>query len=186
LNQKVKVRRLINMLCSYYIDKMQLGWICVVASEKGVRKVSLPQKTKSEALRKTFCSSPTVEGFRLQPDRDLCFSVFQQLVGYFNGATKEFDCCLDFVDCSDFDQKVRDCVRRIPYGETRSYSWVARKLGKPGSARAVGSALRRNCLPILIPCHRVILAGGGIGGFSGGLVWKKRLLQLEKACSQNS
>ena len=74
-------------------------------------------------------------------------------------------------------------VRTIPYGETRSYGWVASHLGLPKAARAVGQALGRNPLPIIIPCHRVISSDGGLGGFGGGLGLKESLLRLERATS---
>jgi len=74
---------------------------------------------------------------------------------------------------------VWQATRLIPYGETRSYLWVAVQIGKPGAARAVGQALGRNPLPVIIPCHRVIASDGGLGGFTGGLVMKRRLLELE-------
>jgi len=74
---------------------------------------------------------------------------------------------------------VWQATRLIPYGETRSYLWVAVQIGKPGAARAVGQALGRNPLPVIVPCHRVIAADGGLGGFTGGLEMKRRLLELE-------
>ncbi|MEA1927932.1 MAG: MGMT family protein [Candidatus Auribacterota bacterium] len=68
----------------------------------------------------------------------------------------------------------------IPWGETRSYGWIARKIDRPGVARAVGRALGANPWPLLVPCHRVIRSDGTIGGFSSGLKWKLFLLNLEK------
>jgi methylated-DNA-[protein]-cysteine S-methyltransferase len=70
-------------------------------------------------------------------------------------------------------------ARLIPYGETRSYMWLARQIGKPQAARAVGQALGRNPLPVIVPCHRVIASDGSPGGFTGGLHRKKMLLKLE-------
>lgn len=72
-------------------------------------------------------------------------------------------------------------LRRIPRGETRSYGQIADELGKRRAARAVGGACGANPIPVLIPCHRVLAANGGLGGFSGGLEWKRRLLALEGA-----
>ncbi len=83
---------------------------------------------------------------------------------------------------SQFTRKVLQKVRTIPYGETRSYKWVARKLGFCKGSRAVGQALKRNPLTIIIPCHRVIKSNGEIGGFSKGIVVKKKLLNMEKQC----
>ena len=69
--------------------------------------------------------------------------------------------------------------RHIRYGETRSYAWIARKMGKPRAMRAVGQALGRNPLPIIVPCHRVVAGDGGFGGFTGGIEMKRKLLKLE-------
>ncbi len=69
----------------------------------------------------------------------------------------------------------------IPRGETRSYAWIAKKIGKPNATRAVGAACGANPVPIIVPCHRVIASDGSLGGFGGGLPLKRRLLKLEGA-----
>ena len=84
-----------------------------------------------------------------------------------------------FLQSSDFEKKVWKAAAKIPYGTTISYAGLAKKIGKPGSARAVGNALGKNPCPIVIPCHRVIKTDGTLGGFSGGRGWKKKLLNLE-------
>lgn len=81
---------------------------------------------------------------------------------------------------SPFTQKVLAATRSIPYGRTKSYGWVAKKLAIPGGSRPVGQALKRNPLPVIIPCHRIIKSNGKIGGFSEGIVVKKKLLDMEK------
>lgn len=78
-----------------------------------------------------------------------------------------------------FEQRVWRMLWEIPFGEAKSYKWVAKKLGLKGGARAVGQANRKNPLPIIIPCHRVISADGSIGGYRGGVLIKKKLLQHE-------
>ncbi len=78
-----------------------------------------------------------------------------------------------------FQIKVYRTVSRIPWGQTRSYKWVAEKLGRPGAPRAVGQALKKNPLFFIIPCHRIIRGNGSPGGFSKGSKAKKRLLDLE-------
>ena len=78
-----------------------------------------------------------------------------------------------------FEEKVYAAVKKIPRGEVRSYAWVARKIGKPKAARAVGNALNKNPNPIIIPCHRVIGENGELTGYAGGLGRKKWLLELE-------
>jgi|GEM_PF-1264381 len=78
-----------------------------------------------------------------------------------------------------FAWDVYNRAKTIPFGETRSYGWIAREIGNPGASRAVGRALGANPWPLLIPCHRVIRADGTIGGFSSGLEWKRYLLEFE-------
>jgi O-6-methylguanine DNA methyltransferase len=80
-----------------------------------------------------------------------------------------------------FQQKVWKALLAIPLGETRTYAQIAAAIGHPGAARAVGQACGANPIPVLIPCHRVLASQGGLGGFSAGLDWKKRLLSREKA-----
>ncbi len=81
---------------------------------------------------------------------------------------------------TEFEKKVLRCVLTIPLGETRTYKWVAEKIGRPKSARAVGNVLNKNPFPLIIPCHRVIKSSGSIGGFSCGKANKKKLINLEK------
>ncbi|MFC1735694.1 methylated-DNA--[protein]-cysteine S-methyltransferase [Candidatus Hydrogenedentota bacterium] len=85
----------------------------------------------------------------------------------------------DFSTGSRFQKEVWEACRKIRFGEVRSYSWIAEKVGKPQSQRAVGQALGRNPLPLVVPCHRVIRADGGLGGFSAGLDIKRALLSIE-------
>jgi O-6-methylguanine DNA methyltransferase len=86
---------------------------------------------------------------------------------------------LDLSGGTKFRLRVWAELRRIPRGETRSYGEIAEELGKRRAARAVGGACGANPIPVLIPCHRVLAANGGLGGFSGGLEWKRRLLAIE-------
>jgi O-6-methylguanine DNA methyltransferase len=81
---------------------------------------------------------------------------------------------------SDFQKKVWQEVLKIPYGQTQSYQQIATQIGLPKGARAVGTAIGKNPVCLLVPCHRVISADGSLGGFSGGLEIKKKLLQLER------
>lgn len=85
-----------------------------------------------------------------------------------------------FKGLTDFQLKVWKEVLKIPLGRTRSYSWIARRIGSPRAVRAVGMALKNNPYPILIPCHRVVQSNGDIGGYSRGREVKKKLIQLEQ------
>ena len=87
---------------------------------------------------------------------------------------------LDLSVGTDFQRQVWRALAKIPCGETRTYGQIARTVGRPEAVRAVGSACGRNPLPVFIPCHRVLPKGGGLGGFSAGLRWKKQLLAAEK------
>ena len=89
-------------------------------------------------------------------------------------------CTIDFTGYTDFEISVLRETQKIPYGKTKTYSDIAKAIGKPKAARAVGNALRKNRAPILIPCHRVIKSDGTLGGFSMGLELKKKLLALER------
>lgn len=104
----------------------------------------------------------------------------RQLQAYFAGELREFDLPLD-LHGTDFQLRVWRELERIPYGETRSYSQIAAAIGAPQAVRAVGAANGANPIPIVVPCHRVIGAGGKLVGYGGGLPLKKRLLELEGA-----
>jgi len=88
---------------------------------------------------------------------------------------------IDGLAGTDFEKAVWRAAMKIPRGEVRSYQWIANAIGRPKAARAVGNALNRNPLPIIVPCHRVIRKNGNIGGFAGGSKKKKGLLQAEGA-----
>jgi AraC family transcriptional regulator of adaptative response/methylated-DNA-[protein]-cysteine methyltransferase len=129
-------------------------------------------ETQLETLRRRF-ARPLAPG-----DSPLFPEVRAQLKEYFAGRRRDFDLPLDYPG-SPFQRRVWDALRHIPYGETRTYAELARELGAPGAARAVGRANGANRLAIVIPCHRVTAADGGPGGYGGGLWRKLRLLELE-------
>ncbi len=87
---------------------------------------------------------------------------------------------LDLSAHSRFRRSVWAQTRKIPFGEVRSYGWVARKIGQPRASRAVGRALKENPWPLLVPCHRVVRSDGSLGGFNSGLKWKRLLIDIEK------
>ncbi|MFF4211624.1 methylated-DNA--[protein]-cysteine S-methyltransferase [Streptomyces sp. NPDC001796] len=103
----------------------------------------------------------------------------EQLEAYFSGELKEFTLELR-LHGTPFQRGVWEQLRRIPYGETRSYGQLADALGNPGASRAVGLANGRNPIGIIVPCHRVIGASGGLTGYGGGLDRKRRLLEFER------
>jgi AraC family transcriptional regulator of adaptative response/methylated-DNA-[protein]-cysteine methyltransferase len=119
---------------------------------------------------------PTVDG----PGAGLLDAAERQLRDYLAGRRRSFDLPTD-APGSAFQERVWDELRRIPYGETISYRELAVRVGAPAASRAVGRANGSNRLAIIIPCHRVIATGGGLGGYGGGLEAKRHLLELERA-----
>lgn len=151
------------------------GEMFVAATREGLCYLSL-NKIDLAALRQ---SSLLRRGIDLVRD-DESFSEFgKRLRDYLEGRKVSFPEPLDLRATTPFQRMVWKQTATIPYGEVRSYSWLAEKVGQPRAARAVGRGLALNPLPILIPCHRVVRKNGKLGGFSAGLRLKKRLLELE-------
>ncbi len=117
-----------------------------------------------------------------RPETQLEKRVGEELKQYFAGKRRTFTFPLE-PEGTAFEKRVWKALEKIPYGETRTYGDVARSIGNPTAARAVGAANGRNPIPIVVPCHRVVAAGGKLGGFGGGLPLKKKLLSLEGANS---
>jgi methylated-DNA-[protein]-cysteine S-methyltransferase len=116
------------------------------------------------------------------PDARLAAAA-DQLGAYFAGELTAFDLPVSVRRGSDFERAVWSALRRIPYGQMRTYGEIAAEAGDAGAARAVGVACNRNPLPVLVPCHRVVGAGGKLVGFGGGLPRKRFLLELETRVS---
>jgi methylated-DNA-[protein]-cysteine S-methyltransferase len=102
-----------------------------------------------------------------------------ELIEYFKKTRQEFACRTAFTEGTEFEKKVWETLKKIPYGETRTYKWLAEEIGKPQAFRAVGNALGKNPIPIIFPCHRVIETDGSLGGYSGGVDIKRRLIEIE-------
>jgi methylated-DNA-[protein]-cysteine S-methyltransferase len=151
-------------LGAYYLAATRRGLCCVerVASD-GEFEAVLASKGIVEAKRNPSALEPHVKALR----------------EYFAGRRRRFDLPVDIVFGTAFDRKVWDALREIPFGEVRSYGWLAARIGRPGAARAVGAANGRNPVAIVIPCHRVVQADGGLGGYTGGIGIKAKLLELE-------
>ncbi len=114
----------------------------------------------------------------LQPDDPYLFGIYQQLQEYLEHRRKTFSLPLDLYG-TEFQLKVWEQLQKIPYGETVSYKTIAEKIGNVKAVRAVGGANGANPIPIIIPCHRVINENGKLGGYTGGINIKKKLLELE-------
>lgn len=122
-------------------------------------------------------------------ERDLARDLQQRIAAYFDGENPDFstDPAVDLADRGLFTRNVLAACRRIPFGRTTSYAQLAGKAGRRRAARAVGTAMAHNPVPLIVPCHRVLRADGRLGGFSawGGAATKQRLLRHERASERN-
>ena len=160
-------------MMDYHVFKTEMGWVALLASEKGLIATSLTYPSAEGALEEI---GEAVKGAVNSPARFRDLS--RRLKDYFAGQPVSFPDEVDYTSVPPFYRKAWQAARSIPYGETRSYKWLAEAAGSPLAARAAGQAMAKNRLPIIVPCHRVT-GSNGIGGFSGGISVKKRLLQLE-------
>jgi methylated-DNA-[protein]-cysteine S-methyltransferase len=168
------------MNLNYLVFDTPLGWMGVLGSQKGLRRLVLPQSSPEQALH--LLSEPSLK----RHDQSLSEAeagyfgdLPDRIRDYLAGKAVSFSDKLDLPGASPFQRRVWEVERSIPYGETRTYAWIAGKLGMPKAARAVGQALAKNPLPIMIPCHRVICSDGSLGGFGGGEDVKRLLLGIE-------
>jgi len=155
-----------------------IGWVGVLGSAKGLLQTTLPHRSTQEVKR--------LLGDRVKDatwSTDFFADLIQRLRTYFAGHRVPFPDELDLSQATAFQREVWEVTRLIPYGETKSYTWVAEQLGKTGAVRTVGQALARNPLPIIIPCHRVVASDGKLGGYSGGVEMKRYLLHLEASAT---
>jgi len=120
----------------------------------------------------------------IHADQGVNRGVSEEITAYFEGKVSRFSSPVHLRG-SPFDMKVWEALQRIPLGETRSYQEIAQEVGNPRGCRAVGGANRRNPVPLLIPCHRVINKDGGLGGFSSGTKIKEWLLRFEHSVIRN-
>jgi O-6-methylguanine DNA methyltransferase len=160
-------------LC-YAVFNTEPGWVAVLASDKGIKRLAVPQRTAERALE---LLGPTIRD--VKPHPNFLRDIIKLLRHYFQGREITFPEICDLGEATSFQRRVWEATRLIPYGETQSYRWVADQVGHKGAARAVGQALSKNPVPIIIPCHRVLACNGGLCGFSCGLGWKRFLLELE-------
>ena len=149
--------------------------MAIVQTFLGLYALILPRpqvKTVKNLLKKYF-------GRALLRDEGRLAKLRQKIFNYLSGKKVQFNERLDLREASDFDRGVWQVVSAIPWGEVRSYHWVAKTLGKPRAVQAVGQALACNRLPLIVPCHRVVQKDETLGGFSGGVNMKRTLLRIE-------
>lgn len=106
-------------------------------------------------------------------------TAMDEILAYFAGERRSFDVSVDLTGLTPFQQSVLEATAEIPFGETATYGQIAERLDKPDASRAVGSALGRNPVPIVVPCHRVVRSDGSLGGYTAGTGYKEQLLELE-------
>jgi len=151
------------------------GTLLVATTPRGIVRLSLPNYDPEEALEELAEKvSPRVleAPARLDEAR-------RELDLYFEGKLSEFDLPVDWRLTTGFRGRVQRAIARIPYGKTRTYTEMARSAGNERAVRAAGTACGSNPIPIVVPCHRVLRSGGGLGGYGGGLPMKEALLKME-------
>lgn len=153
-----------------------IGTLAIHASDRGVSRITL---AVARAVSDVEAALPTPAPPEPDAARRHCDTAARAIDQYFAGTRRHFDeLALDAAG-SGFQQAVWKALRDIPYGATESYGSLAARIGRPGAARAVGMANHRNPLAIVVPCHRVIGAGGALAGYAGGLAAKRSLLEHE-------
>lgn len=153
-----------------------IGDLLVAASDRGLAAISFDSEPEDSLERLARIAGPRV----LRSPRSVD-GARRELDQYFEGRRRTFDLSLDLRALPPFTLSVLDHLARVPYGETTTYGALARRVGHPRAARAVGTVMNRNRIPIVLPCHRVVGATGSLTGYAGGLEVKERLLELEGA-----
>jgi O-6-methylguanine DNA methyltransferase len=145
-------------------------------TSKGIDAIALPKGSKRaiESDLRSVTGEPFEEGVSVQLEE-----ARRQLLDYLDGKRDIFEVPLDLSRGTPFQRRVWRVLQRVPYGKLRSYQWIASRIGGRHYARAVGSAVGANPLPVVIPCHRIVAQDASLGGFSCGLPMKRKLLTLE-------
>jgi methylated-DNA-[protein]-cysteine S-methyltransferase len=160
---------------AYTTADSPFGPLLLAQTKKGLVRVGLPNQNSDELL---VDLAERVSPRVLEAPAELD-EVRRELDLYFEGKLDSFDLPLDWRLSGGFRQRVLRAINRIPYGQTRSYTEMARKAGNERAVRAAGTACGSNPIPLVVPCHRVLRTGGALGGYGGGLPMKEALLQLE-------
>jgi len=158
---------------AYELADTPIGDVLVAATPRGLCRISYRGEAEVERLAKDFGARVLRSPKPLEPVR-------RQLDEYFEGRRRDFELELDLV-APEFHREVLAELARVPFGETTTYGTLATRVRRPNAARAVGTVMNRNPIPIVLPCHRVIGANGSLVGYGGGLDRKRALLALEGA-----
>lgn len=162
---------------AYDIVDSPVGPLLVAASARGLMRVSFDPDPERELEQLGRLAGPRV--LRAPKAVD---NVRRELDEYFEQRRDTFDLTLDLRDLTQFSIRVLGELALVPYGRTATYGELATRAGKPGAARAVGTIMNRNPVPIVLPCHRIVGSTGALVGYGGGLERKELLLRLEGAC----
>jgi methylated-DNA-[protein]-cysteine S-methyltransferase len=172
-------------MMEYAIFKTKWGYFGLAGEEGVVQGACLPCPDR-QAARRELLRGIDLARDGLRRDDRFAADVQERIVAYFEGEPVDFstDPAIYLDGLGPFRQKVLAACRRIGFGGMSTYGQLAGRIGYPGAARAVGGALARNPVPLIIPCHRVLRTDGGLGGFSapGGVATKQRLLRHERSC----
>jgi methylated-DNA-[protein]-cysteine S-methyltransferase len=162
---------------AYTVEDSPVGRLLLAGTSRGLVRIAYLDHDPDAILEDLAARlSPRILAApaRLDPAR-------RELEEFFSGARRRFELPLDWRLSTGFARRVLRATSRIPYGSVSSYKLVAAQAGSPRAFRAAGTALGGNPLPIVVPCHRVLHAGGGLGGYTGGLERKRTLLGIEGA-----
>lgn len=159
---------------AFAVFESSLGNILLVSRDGALIRLALSRRHPLEIVKEVRQDFPSGVSSSAPFKR-----VRTQLDRYLRGQKVHFSVAVDLSDLGEFTRKVLLETMRIPYGDMRSYLWIAGKVGAPQAPRAVGQALKRNPIPLIIPCHRVVKADGSLGGFSLEGISKADLLKLE-------
>ena len=179
-----------NIYVSY--TRADIGNIFIASSDKGLIKVmldcgeedfikSLENQYSSNSYKSKIVFNYNKNNSKIYLSNDKNKKILNQIKGYLIGDLKKFNVNID-IKVTDFQKKVLNAVRNIEYGKTKSYGQIAKEIKEPRAYRAVGNAISKNPIPIVIPCHRVIKSDGTIGGFGGKakrIDIKRKLLEIE-------
>lgn len=161
---------------AYVVHDSPVGTLLLAATPSGLVRIAYLDAHEQERVLAELARrvSPRVLRVPRRLDEDR-----RQLEQYFAGKRQVFELPLDWRLCAGFGRRVLDATARIPFGSLSTYKQVATEAGSPRASRAAGNALGANPLPIVVPCHRVVHSGGGLGGYTGGLERKRLLLGVE-------
>lgn len=163
------------------IFKSRWGWMGLAEAANGIARIVLPKASKQIVESELRAGA---QEFRQEASSSRLRVARKQLTEYLAGTRTSFNLPLDLSEGTDFQRQVWKTLQSVPYGQLRSYQALAARVGGKQYARAVGNAVGANPLPIVIPCHRIVTRNLSLGGFSGGLPTKQRLLTLEGSLSQ--